>query len=244
MKIVNIHIKQIIYVASMFLFIICIVCGLTLSKRKENNKKDIIETNALPVTGKVIVIDPGHGVPDPGAQASDGTTEEELNLQIALKIQSLLEQSGCEVIMTRADEFSTHDDGSITIREMKNSDLKNRVELGNESQADIYVSIHLNKIEQEQYTGWQTFYQSFSEESIKLSNSIQNNLNSIIDENNTRESSKLDNIYIMKHIEIPITVVECGFLSNYNETLLLKTEDYQNKLAFGIYNGIMDYFLE
>ena len=171
-----------------------------------------------------------------------GTTEAESNLKIALKVQNLLEQSGAVVILTRSDENAIYDLDSKTLKQKKISDIHNRVKIGNESSADIFVSIHLNKIPQTEYWGWQTFYKQESEEGKKLATSIQNNLNESIQKENKRVPLKIDNIYIIKHVEIPTTIVECGFLSNTEEEKLLLTDEYQNKLAWGIYTGIMDYF--
>ena len=179
-----------------------------------------------------------------GAQSSNGTTEAETNLKIALKLQNLLEQSGCTVILTRSDENAIYDIESKTLKQKKVSDIKNRVKIGNESSADIFVSIHLNKIPQQQYDGWQTFYKKGSEEGKKLAVSIQNNLNEVIQKENNRVAKTIDNIYIIKHVEIPITIVECGFLSNPVEEKKLLEDEYQNRLAWGIYNGIIDYFYD
>lgn len=207
-------------------------------------KKEITtETVALPVTNKVIVVDAGHGTPDEGAESKNGTTEAEINLKIALKLQNLLEQSGATVILTRSDENAIYDIDSKTLRQKKNSDIHNRVKIGNESSADIFVSIHLNKIPQNQYWGWQCFYNQ-NEKSKVLAENLQNNLNEAIQRENKRIAMKLDTVYIMKHVEIPISIVECGFLSNKEEEKKLQEDDYQNKLAWGIYNGIMDYFKE
>ena len=221
---------------SVFVFI------LTTGNAEEQNK--YISTVSLPASGKTIVIDAGHGVPDEGAQSSNGTTEAETNLKIALKLQNLLEQSGCTVILTRSDENAIYDIDSKTLKQKKISDIKNRVKIGNESSADIFVSIHLNKIPQQQYDGWQTFYNANSSEGQKLATLIQNNLNDAIQKENNRVAKSIDNIYIVKHVEIPITIVECGFLSNPEEEKKLLQDDYQNKLAWGIYNGIIDYFYE
>lgn len=201
-----------------------------------------VQTVSLPVSGKVIVLDAGHGKPDEGAQSSSGTTEAETNLKIALKVQSLLEQSGATVILTRSDENAIYDLDKNTLREKKISDIHNRVKIGNESSADIFVSIHLNKIPQQQYWGWQCFYKQNNEKSITLAKSLQSNLNEAIQKENKRVAMKLDTVYIMKHVEIPISIVECGFLSNPEEEQLLLSDNYQDKLAWGIYNGIMDYF--
>ena len=181
------------------------------------DQKETVPTVSLPVSGKTIVIDAGHGKPDEGAESSRGTTEAETNLKIALKLQNLLEQSGSSVILTRSDENAIYDIDSKTLRQKKISDIHNRVKIGNESSADIFVSIHLNKIPQQQYDGWQTFYNAKSADGQKLAVSIQNNLNDAIQKENKRVAKSIENIYIVKHVEIPITIVECGFLSNPEE---------------------------
>ena len=177
-------------------------------------------------------------------KVANGTTEAQTNLKIALKLQSLLEQSGATVILTRSDENAIYDLDSKTLKQKKISDIHNRVKIGNESSADIFVSIHLNKIPQEQYWGWQCFYKEADNNSINLAKSIQANLNEAIEKDNKRVAMKLDNVYIIKHVEIPISIVECGFLSNPEEEQLLLNDEYQDRLAWGIYNGIMDYFYE
>ena len=158
-------------------------------------------------------------------------------------MQNLLEASGSTVILTRSDENAIYDINSKTLRQKKVSDIKNRVKIGNSSSADIFVSIHLNKIEQTQYYGWQTFYKDGSEDGKKLAISIQENLNEAMQKENTRTPLKIDNVYIIKNVEIPSTIIECGFLSNLEEEKQLQENEYQNKLAWGIYNGIMDYFV-
>lgn len=207
-----------------------------------NQEQIAKQVTATPVSGRVIVIDAGHGKPDEGAESSDGISEAETNLKIALKLQNLLEQSGCTVILTRSDENAIYDLDKNTLKQKKISDIRNRVKIGNNSSADIFVSIHLNKIPQQEYWGWQCFYNSKNDNSINLAKKIQANLNSSMQKENKRVAMKLDSVYIMKHVEIPISIVECGFLSNPEEEKLLLTDDYQNKLAFGIYNGILEYF--
>lgn len=227
------------------LFIVCMIClSIFVYSIIPNYKQDTIPTVSLPVSNKVIVIDAGHGIPDEGAQSSRGVTEAQTNLKIALKVQSLLEQSGATVILTRSDENAIYDLESKTLKQKKVSDIHNRVKIGNESSADIFVSIHLNKIPQEQYWGWQCFFKEGNEASTKLAKSLQNSLNEAIQKENKRVAMKLDTVYIMKHVEIPISIVECGFLSNQEEEQQLLDDSYQNKLAWGIYNGIMDYFYE
>ena len=210
---------------------------------EQTNYRSTIQTVTLPVTGKVIVIDAGHGIPDEGAESINGISEAKINLSIALKLQKLLEQSGAIVILTRSDDNGIYDIDSKTLKEKKISDLKNRVKIGNESSADLFISIHLNKISDQKYYGWQTFYKSSDENSIKLAKSIQNNLNKSIQKDNERVPMKLDSIYIVKNVDIPITIVECGFLSNTEEEKELLNGEYQDRLAWGIYSGLMDYFM-
>lgn len=165
-------------------------------------------------------------------------------MKITLKVQKLLEQAGATVILTRSDENGIYDLDKKTLRQKKVSDIKNRVKIGNEAEADIFVSIHLNKIPQSEYWGWQTFFKKGNEQSKKLAQCLQSGLNQTIDKENKRESLKIENVYIIEHVEIPTAIVECGFLSNPEEKALLEQEEYQGKLAWGIYVGIMDYFLK
>lgn len=199
-------------------------------------------TSSTPVSNHTIILDAGHGLPDGGAVASDGTIESELNLDIVLKLQSLLEASNCTVLLTRSDENGIYETTAKTIRNQKVSDMKNRVKIANTSNSEIFVSIHMNKLPQTQYNGWQTFYKNTDENSKKLANCIQNNLNYFIDKQNNREIQSISGIYLSKNVETPLVIVECGFLSNYEENKLLKTNEYQNLLAWSIYAGIMDYF--
>lgn len=205
----------------------------------------VAKVNALPITNKVVVIDAGHGLPDEGAVGFNGTTEQAINLSISLKLQKLIEQSGATVVLTRSDENGIYSLDSSSIREKKVSDTKNRVEIGNNSNADIFVSIHLNKYPpSEVYRGWQTFYQKNSEKSKKLADTIQNSLNENIEFENNRVSMPISGIYIMEHVEIPSVIVECGFLSNPEEANALKEDNYQNKLVWGIYTALQKYFQE
>lgn len=223
---------------------ICILVFLSVFfySAKTRHPVEIIPVMAVPVTNKVIILDAGHGSPDEGAESSNGTFEAPINLQITLKIQKLLESSGATVILTRSDENSIYEIDAKTIAQKKVSDIHNRVKIGNNSSADIFVSIHLNQIPESQYSGWQTFYKNNDDNSKKLATSIQNSLNQTIDSSNNRTPHILSNVYIMKNVEIPISIVECGFLSNAEDEANLKTEEYQEKLAWGIYNGIMEYF--
>lgn len=201
----------------------------------------LLPVNTIPATNKIVILDAGHGVPDYGTQSASGTTEQELNLAITLKLQQLLEQSGTKVILTRSDDNGIYEVDKDSIRSKKISDMKNRVYIGNNSDADIYISIHMNYYTDSQYSGWQTFYQSSSENSKKLATIIQQSLNENIGQNK-RNPMAIKGAYIMDKVKIPSVIVECGFLSNKNDEEKLKTNEYQSKLAWGIYIGIQKYF--
>lgn len=228
--------KRILFLCSIF---ILSVFFYSINFNQDTN----IPTSSIPVSNHTIILDAGHGLPDGGAVSSDGTTiESELNLNIVLKLQSLLEASNCTVILTRSDENGIYEADKNTIRSQKVSDMKNRVLIANESNAEIFVSIHMNKLSQNQYSGWQAFYKNEDTESIKIADSIQKNLNHFINKTNNRNIKSIKNIYLTRNVEIPLVIVECGFLSNSEETAKLKTDEYQELLAWGIYTGIMDYF--
>jgi len=202
----------------------------------------VIKTNATPITNKTVILDAGHGLPDEGAVGFTGTTEQAINLEIVLKLQKLIEQSGSKVILTRSDENGIYSADSTSLRNKKISDIKNREYIVDNSNADIFISIHLNKYQDSKYSGWQTFYQSKIDNSKLLATSIQNELNNNINNDNKRVPMAIKGVYLMEHISIPGVVVECGFISNPNEEELLKQETHQSKLAWGIYTGVKKYF--
>lgn len=232
--------RIILFILAIFL---SIVVYFLFFKTSSSNEIASLYVSNIELGKKTVIIDPGHGLPDEGAGNSSGLTEANINLTISLKLKEKLEANNFNVILTREDENGIYDSSAKTIREMKNSDLKNRVKIGNGSNADIFVSIHLNKIEQSKYWGWQTFYKKSSESSKFLAECIQKSISEeISDRQNKREALSISNKYLIDNIKIPTTIIECGFLSNAEEATLLQQEEYQNRLVNGIYNGIMKYF--
>lgn len=201
----------------------------------------IATTFSLPVTNKIIVIDPGHGGVDPGTVGKNGTLESAINLELSLKLKSLLEQSGAIVIMTRTDDKGLYTSKSKTLREKKTEDLKNRRKIIEDSEAELFISIHMNSFTSSKYYGAQTFFNKGSIEGEKLANTIQNEFRERLDKDNLRTSTARDNIYVLKEINIPAVLVEAGFLSNPVEESLLKKEGHQEKLAWSIFSGLIKY---
>ena len=191
------------------------------------------ETAAPPVSGKVIVIDAGHGSPDGGAVGISGVLEKDLNLSVAKSLGNYLEQSGATVIYTRIDDNSVVDAHS-GIKKTKLDDLKKRKHIKNNSGADMFVSIHMNKFPEQQYKGAQVFYPDKPHE--------QNKMKIFVDKTNNREIKNDEgSIFVLSDSTIPSVVVECGFLSNPEEEDKLQTKEYREKIAFAIFAGITDY---
>lgn len=191
-----------------------------------------------------IVIDPGHGGVDPGAVGNYKDNEDVINLLIAKKLMLYLEGTGFDIIMTRYDNEGLYTKKSNTYRSRKNEDLRNRVEIINNSDADICISIHLNYFPQKKYYGAQSFYKKNCENSKIAAETIQGELKSILDKNNTRVAMVKNDIIIMKYTNIPVILVECGFLSNPEEQRLLNSDIYQEKIAWAIFSGLLKYFNE
>lgn len=190
-----------------------------------------------------IIVDAGHGKPDGGAVSKTGVEEASLNLEIAEKLKGGLEAEGFLVLMTREDENNIADSNKQkSLREMKSSDLTNRVNIANNSGADIMISIHMNKFDGSSSWGWQTFYSKKSEAGKELASFVQNAIQKHIDKKNKRVALSIEGIKIIDKTNIPAIIVECGFLSNEEDLSLLQTEDYQNKLVNGIIDGIKEFY--
>lgn len=208
------------------------------------NKDNSVPTMYLPVTDKVIAIDAGHGGVDPGAVGKQGGREDEINLKIALKLRSLIEENGGIAILTRNDGEGLYTEGSKTLREKKNEDLRNRGIEVNDNMPDVLLSIHLNSFPESKYYGAQAFYKKGCEESKRLAFIIQEDLRNILDKDNKRVPQSRDNIYLIREAEAPAVLIECGFLSNPMEERLLMDSKYQEKIAWAIYIGVIRYFNE
>lgn len=188
----------------------------------------------LPLSGKLIIVDVGHGGKDPGT-ISNGILEKDLNLAIAKKLESELIKKGASVVLTRDGDY---DLSNPLADRRKQSDFDNRIKLINSSKADMYLSIHINYLEDKQYKGGQVFYYK-TDINKKIALNIQKELNKISDK---REVKKTPNIYMYQRLKVPGVLVECGFLSNYSERKKLVTEEYQQKIAIAITNGVINYY--
>lgn len=202
--------------------------------------EDSSSTWHLPMSGKVIVLDPGHGGMDGGASSKSGILEKTVTLEVALKLRDYLQEAGALVIMTREEDVDLASPDTAKIRQRKAEDLRKRAQIVNESEADLYLSIHMNAIPSERWRGAQTFYHLSDKKNEELAVFIQEEIKRNL-ENTNRYAKPIHHVYLLKEAKIPGALVEAGFLSNPEEAAMLETEDYQDKVAASIYEGMLRY---
>ena len=231
--------KKLIYVVlPLIISILIFICTLTLHTPINTIKQTEQKGNQ-----SIVIIDAGHGGFDGGAVANDGTIEKDINLSIALFLYEYLSFFNIETIMIRDSDCSIEDDGLNTIREKKSSDLHNRMKVMEETDNAIFVSIHQNKYTDAIYSGTQVFYSpKTKDESQILAQTIQDYIVNTLQNDNTRQIKECGtSVFLMYNAVKPAVLVECGFLSNYEETQRLKSSEYQKKIAFCIAMGIQNY---
>lgn len=189
-----------------------------------------------------VVIDAGHGGEDGGASSKTGVPEKDINLAIAKDLQSLLEVSGYKVVMTRTDDVSIADNNIDTVKGRKTSDMHNRLQILEAQHNCIFVSIHQNFFTQSRYCGAQVFYSKNNSKSKTIADIVSGEIKSLIQPDNERKSKPAtSSIFLLWHAKVPAVLVECGFLSNEAEAEKLNNAEYQQKMAFAIYCGLMSY---
>lgn len=185
-----------------------------------------------------IVIDAGHGGWDPGKKGINGAEEKVLNLQIAMRLKKLLEAEGIEVVLTRKDDGGLYQEGD---NNKKVQDMRKRCEIIKEAMPVFTISIHQNSYPEEYVKGAQTFYYGKSPEGKELAELIQASMIERLDKENHRAAKANESYYMLKRTPTPTVIVECGFLSNSQEAELLTDESYQEKAAWAIHMGVMQY---
>lgn len=189
-----------------------------------------------PLVGKTIYLDAGHGGKDPGAYYKD-IYEEDINLSIVLKLRDKLESMGAIVYLTRDSDYDLSNPNA-SLR--KRSDLSNRAKMINSSDADIYLSIHLNSSSNTSWKGAQVFYDDINKNNENLANIFQKNFNKYL--NSNRKIQEISTLYMYKRITKPGLLLELGFISNPNERYLLNRDDYQNKIVNVLSDSLLEVF--
>lgn len=202
-------------------------------------EKHHIATLAWAVSNKIIVIDPGHGGDDPGAIGEGGTMEKDIVLEVSKKLATILRQAGAQVFLTRETDRDLSDPDQKSSYKARLQDLTRRVELANQKQADLFISVHVNSFPDRREGGAQTFSQPGEVESKKLAEAIQYEMNRFT-VNPGREAKQVD-YFTNRMAKMPSAIVEIGFISNPQEEKLLADHIYQEKVAWSIYAGIIRY---
>lgn len=189
-----------------------------------------------------IIVDAGHGLPDGGAVGANGTVEQEINLAIAEKLEEVLAAKGVNVIMTRTDENGLWTSKSKTIRDMKVEDMKKRLSVMKSSDADLFITIHMNSYQSTKASGLRIFYSKNHPEIKPLAENIQSRMCDVTGAQTHVVQTADTKLFLLKNPPVPSILVECGFLSNPSEEKKLCTEDYQARLAWAIADAAEKYY--
>lgn len=202
----------------------------------------VVYVNAPADDETVIVLDAGHGGMDGGCSSAEGIPEKGINLNIMLAVRDMAQIFGYETVTTRDCDMSIHDDGVEGIRAQKISDMENRLELFNKYPKSVCISIHQNTYTDPQFKGAQMFYSAANPESSRLASSLQTLFKENLQPYNDRETKLCGSeLYLCHFCNSPAVMAECGFLSNPEEASLLTDEQYQQKTAFTIFEGINEF---
>ena len=188
-----------------------------------------------------VILDAGHGSPDGGTVGTSGTQEKDINLAIVLKLREVLESKGYAVIMTREGDSGLQDESADTIRKMKISDMKKRREIIEKSDADLFLSIHMNSFGDPKVSGLHIFYDKKHPDAEALAGEIQTKIGSVTGADTHAVKTADESLFLMKNTPIPAILAECGFLSNPDEEAKLLNDAYQSKIAWAIAEAIENY---
>lgn len=186
-----------------------------------------------------VIIDAGHGGRDGGASADDGTLEKALNLAVAKKLERLFSDAGYKTVMTRTEDVALGDENSS---HKKLDDLRARVELAKEYENAIFISVHMNKFPVPKYSGLCVYFSKKTAGSHALAEEVRMTVAASLQKENSRQIKGAGSeIYVLYNAPCTAILVECGFLSNPSELAMLKTEEYQSKIAACIFTGAANY---
>lgn len=241
MGVLNLKKAKIICILFLLMLLIVFVVFFIFKKINKNDNRIQYKThekNSLPISGKIIFLDPGHGGADPGATYQK-VKESDINLKIILKLKNELEKNGAVIFLTRDGDYDLSEETAFS---RKRSDLVNRAKLIDGSFCDLYLSIHLNADTSSKWYGPQVFYDDINSENEKLAQILQQMLNEEL--RGKRGIKQTGKFYMNRNINKAGVLIEAGFLSNPDDRHLLKKSDYQSKIAKIITKGVIKYFNE
>ena len=189
-------------------------------------------------SGYCVVLDAGHGASDPGKIGCNDAKEKEINLAIVQKLKTFLEAQDVEVVLTRDSDEPLYESSASN---KKMSDMHTRVSIIEDAAPDLVVSIHQNSYHESSVYGPQVFYYKASEEGKRAAEILQESFSGLDEIENRRVAKANDNYYLLLHTSVPMVIAECGFLSNPQEADLLIQDAYQEKIAWVLHLGILEY---
>ena len=231
---ISFNLKSFISLSLIFIIAFFLVISL--------NMADIATTSLLVDEGEVVIVDAGHGGEDGGAQSSAGVLEKDINLSVSQRLGNLLRLMGYSVVYTRSDDSLHYGSDAVRQRQKKVSDIHYRMNIMKAYPQALFLSIHQNHFSESKYYGAQVFYSENDALSKTIAESIQTNLKKLLQpENNRQIKPSGTDVYLLYKAVSPAVMVECGFLSNAGEALLLDDEAYQKKLILAIAAGLEEY---
>lgn len=226
------------YFSVLFLILI-LLARIISSEQSVKVMKNIFQPEVNSENASVtIVIDPGHGGRDPGKVGVNDVLEKDINLSISLKLRDILEEKNIKVILTREEDIGLYEE---TDSNKKRADLNKRIDIINTSDAAFAISIHQNSFTQENVKGAQVFYHSQSKEGERLALIMQEQIKKTLQDGNHRKAKANESYFMLKKTTCPLVIIECGYLSNRTEAELLNSNEYQEKLAMAVGNGVLEY---
>jgi N-acetylmuramoyl-L-alanine amidase len=230
--------KRIILILAVAMLAVLVGYRLSAARFEER----YIQTLTWVVAGKLIAVDPGHGGEDPGAVGAAGVYEKDIVLEVSKKLAEILRQAGAEVLLTREVDCGLSDPGNKNLYQSTVEDLSKRVEMANRRGADLFLSIHVNSFPDRREGGAQTFSQPGSPEGKRLAEAVQREFNRFLV--NPGRAAKQVDYFANRMAKMPSAIVEIGFVSNPQEEKLMIDAEYQQRIAYAIYAGIVRYFAE
>ncbi len=205
-------------------------------------KKEVVSESFGELRDETVIIDAGHGGEDGGAEGPEGILEKQINLAVSQKLEHIMNLCGINTDMTRRSDDALYFDEKDSVRQRKVSDIKKRVEKIKNTPRATVISVHQNSFPQDNCKGSQVFFSKGNVQSKDFAKSVQSTLREGVDKTNHRTEKQNDKtIYILENVNCPAILVECGFLTNYEEAKLLKKDTYQTKLAVCITAGFLRY---
>ena len=239
-KVINLSKLNILKYRSYATVSVIVIISLMVGFYFKTNR-DSLDVEAASAKEQIIVLDAGHGGEDSGATSAYGKHEKELNLEIAFCLGEMLTEKGYTVVYTRTEDKLLYTEAENIKGIRKISDLKNRCKIAREYPNALFVSIHMNSFSESKYSGLQVYYSTQNEASESLASHIQSSVKRELQPSNNRKIKAGKGIYILENIENPAVLIECGFLTNPEESEKLSKKEYQNLLSFSIICGIIEY---